>query len=145
MSRDLVSSLFWLAVAIFAVVQGAALKLGTLNRPGPGFFPFWGGVVLGVLVLVLLANTVGKRAARSVTAFKSSKLLVVAGALLGYVVLLETLGFVAVSFLFLLLLLRLEGRGWASSVLTALLGTLGSYALFQLWLKTQLPIGPLGF
>jgi len=145
MSRDLVSGLFWLAVAIFAVVQGAALKLGTLNRPGPGFFPFWGGVVLGILALVLLASTVGKRTATSWTAFKSSKLLVVMGALLGYVVLLEILGFVAVSFLFLLLLFRLEGRGWASSALTALVGTLGSYAIFQLWLRTQLPVGLLGF
>jgi len=145
MSRDLVSSLFWLAVAIFAVVQGAALKLGTLNRPGPGFFPFWGGVVLGVLALVLLAGTAGKGTATPVPAFKSPKLLVVAGALLGYVVLLEILGFVAVTFLFLLFLFRLEGRAWAFSALTALLGTLGAYALFQLWLKTQLPLGPFGF
>jgi len=49
MPRDLVSGLFWLAVAIFAAVQGLALKLGSLHQPGPGFFPFWGGVVLGLL------------------------------------------------------------------------------------------------
>jgi uncharacterized membrane protein YeaQ/YmgE (transglycosylase-associated protein family) len=67
------------------------------------------------------------------------------GALLGYVVLLGILGFVAVTFLFLLLLLRLERRGWAFSVVSALLGAFASYVLFQLWLKTQLPVGPLGF
>lgn len=145
MSRDLVSGLFWLAVAGFAVVQGWALKLGTLNRPGPGFFPFWGGVVLGVLSLILLAGALGARPRTSVGALGSPKLAVVVVALLGYVMLLEVAGFAAVTFFFLLLLLRLEGRGWPASVLTALLGTVGAYALFQLWLKTQLPTGPFGF
>ena len=145
MARDLVSGLFWLAVALFAVVQGHALKLGTLGRPGPGFFPFWGGVVLAVLSLLLLAGAIRKRAGSTWPAIGSPKLLVVMGALLAYVVLLEPLGFVIVTFLFLLLLLRLEGRGWVSSAGTALLGTLGAFALFQLWLKTQLPSGPLGF
>lgn len=150
MSRDVVSGLFWLAVAIFAAFQGFALKLGTLNRPGPGFFPFWGGVVLGMLSLVLLLGSWQKRArpASSGSApplIESSKLLVVSGALFAYVVLLEWLGFVIVTFLFLALLFRLERRGWMFSTLGALLGAGASYALFQLWLRTQLPVGPFGF
>src|SRR5213594_4477645 len=36
MRRDLVSALFWLAVAIFAAAQGLALKLGSLKQPGSG-------------------------------------------------------------------------------------------------------------
>jgi putative tricarboxylic transport membrane protein len=145
MSRDLVSGAFWLAVALFAVVHGHALKLGTLGRPGPGFFPFWGGVLLAVLSILLLAGTLRARGSAPVPALGSTKLLVVIVALLGYVALLETLGFAIVTFLFLAVLLRLEGRGWGASVLTAVLGTAGAFALFQLWLKTQLPTGPLGF
>ena len=150
MSRDVVSGLFWLAVAIFAVVQGFALKLGALNRPGPGFFPFWGGVVLGVLSLALLVGSWTKRARPAPAApapvlLESWKLLVVIGALLAYVVLLEWLGFVIVTVLFLVLLFRLERRGWTFSVVSAFLGGAASYALFQLWLKTQLPVGPFGF
>ena len=67
------------------------------------------------------------------------------GALLGYLLLLETLGFVAVTFSFLLFLFRLERRGWAFSIVSAAAGAFVSYVLFQLWLKTQLPTGPLGF
>ena len=145
MPRDLVGGLAWLAVALFAVVQGHALKLGTLGRPGPGFFPFWAGVVLAVLSLLLIADALRTRAAIALPWPRSTRLLVVTAALLGYVVLLEPLGFVIVTFLFLLLLLRVEGRGWVSSGVTALLGTAGAFALFQLWLKTQLPSGPLGF
>ena len=146
MPRDLVSGLFWLAVAIFAAVQGLSLKLGSLKRPGPGFFPFWGGVVLGLLSIVLVVSSRGRDAAGGSRArSESSKPLVVVGALLGYLLLLETLGFVAVTFLFLLLLFRLERLTWAFSAVSAGVGALASYVLFQLWLKTQLPTGPFGF
>jgi len=146
MPRDLVSGLFWLAVAIFATVQGLSLKLGSLNRPGPGFFPFWGGVVLGLLSIVLVVSSRRRDAAgRSRSQSESSKPLVVVGALLGYLLLLETLGFVAITFLFLLLLFRLERLTWTFSAVSAGVGALASYVLFQLWLKTQLPTGPFGF
>src|SRR5580765_3559458 len=145
MSRDLVSGLFWLAVAIFAAVQGLSLNLGSLNRPGPGFFPFWGGVVLGVLSVVLIVRSFKRVAAGPRIRPESWKPFVVVGALLAYLVLLEPLGFVAVTFLFLLLLFRLEQQGWAFSAGSAAIGTLASYLLFQVWLRTQLPTGPLGF
>src|SRR5437667_1656529 len=145
MSRDLVSGVFWLAVAIFAAVQGLALKLGSLRSPGPGFFPFWGGVVLGLLSLVLLLSSLKNMGRLSLSVLKSSKLLLVTGALLAYLLLLETFGFVTITFLFLFLLFRMEYRGWVFSAVTALIGAVSSYALFQLWLKTQLPAGPFGF
>ena len=69
----------------------------------------------------------------------------VVAALLGYLMLLESLGFVTVTFLFLLLLFRLERRGWAFSAVSAGAGAVGTHVLFQLWLKTQLPTGPFGF
>jgi hypothetical protein len=145
MTRDLVSALFWLACAIFAVVEGFRLKLGTLNRPGPGFFPFWAGVVLALLSLALIASALKRPGLDSIAGLRSTKLLVVATALLGYLLLLETLGFVIVTCLFLFLLFRLEQRSWIFSAVSALLGAFAAYGLFQLWLKTQLPVGPFGF
>lgn len=145
MPRDLVSGLFWLAVAIFAAVQGLSLKLGSLDRPGPGFFPFWGGVVLSVLSVVLIVRGFRRAGPSPPIQPESWKPVVVVGALLAYLLLLEPLGFVAVTFLFLLILFRLERRGWAVSAASAAVGTLASYALFQVWLRTQLPIGPFGF
>ncbi len=99
-----------------------------------------------MLSLVLVARSLGRQSAAGPPVRpESSRLLVVAGAILGYVLLLERAGFVAVTFAFLLLLLRLERRGWAFSAATAGAGAAASWALFQLWLKTQLPVGPLGF
>jgi len=146
MSRDLASSLFWLAIAIFFSLEGFInLKLGSLRSPGPGFFPFWGGVVLGLLSLVLLLSSLKNMGTLSLSVLKSSKLLLVTGALLAYLLLLETFGFMTITFLFLFLLFRMEYRGWVFSAVTALIGAVSSYALFQLWLKTQLPAGPFGF
>jgi putative tricarboxylic transport membrane protein len=146
MSRDLISGLFWLAIAIFFSIEGLThLKLGTLHQPGPGFFPFWGGVVLGLLSLVLLLNSLKNRDRLSLSGLKSSKFLLATGAILAYLLLLETLGFVTITFLFLFLLLRLEYKGWVFSAVSALVGAVSCYALFQLWLKTQLPAGPFGF
>src|SRR5262245_4350641 len=145
MPRDLVSGLFWLAVAICVAVHAISLKLGSLNRPGPGFFPFWGAVVLGLLSVVLIVGCLRRETPRLRIRPESSKPLVVTAALLGYLLLLELVGFVTVTFLFLLLLFRLERRGWAFSAVSAGAGAFATHVLFQIWLKTQLPTGPLGF
>jgi putative tricarboxylic transport membrane protein len=146
MSRDLTGALFWLAIAIFFSIEGFThLKLGTLHQPGPGFFPFWAGVALGLLSLISLFNSLRKTDKLSLSGIKSSKLLLVTGAVLAYLLLLEALGFLTVTFLFLFLLFRIEYRGWAFSAVLALVGAVSSYVLFQLWLKTQLPAGPFGF
>ena len=145
MSRDRASAFVWLGLAILVAVQSYALKLGTLHQPGPGFFPFWGAIVLGLLSMVLLVGARSRRVSDSAPGARSWMPLIVAGGLLAYVLLLEPLGFVMVTFLFLLFLFRLVRRGWLVSGLVALTGTAACYALFQLWLKSQLPRGPLGF
>ena len=142
MSRDLTSGLFWLAVAIFICLEGFAhLKLGSLRAPGPGFFPFWGGLFLGIFSLILLTRSPKSREPFESNAIPWPALLVVLGALLSYLLLLETVGFVLVTFLFLLLLFRLGRAGWIKSSAWAVVATSLAYALFQLWLKVQLPRG----
>jgi putative tricarboxylic transport membrane protein len=146
MSRDLISSLFWLAVAIYFSIEGFIhLKFGTLSQPGPGFFPSLGGVVLGLLSLIQFLKSLKNRDSLSLSGLKSSKLLLATGATLAYLLLLENIGFVTITFLFLFLLFRLEYKRWAISAAFALVGAVSSYALFNLWLKTQLPAGPFGF
>ena len=146
MSRDRASALVWLSLAIFVAVPSYALKLGTLHQPGPGFFPFWGAIVLGILSGVLLVRSRSRAVSGATPGLPSARApLVVAGGLLAYVLLLERLGFAIVTFLFLLFLFRLVRKGWLVSGFVALAGTAACYALFQLWLKSQLPRGPLGF
>lgn len=51
---EIVMSLALLATALFFVVQSSLLSFGTLSLPGPGFFPLWLGIALGVLALGVL-------------------------------------------------------------------------------------------
>ena len=146
MSRDLISSLFWFAVAVYFSIEGFIhLTVGTLSQPGPGFFPFLGGVVLGLLSLIQLLKSLKSRDSLALSGLKSSKFLLATGATLAYLLLLEKIGFVTITFLFLFLLFRLEYKRWVISTALALAGAVSSYALFRLWLKTQLPAGPFGF
>ena len=101
--------------------------------------------MLALLSVVLIVSSFRGAPVTSRVRPESWKPLVVVGALLADLLLLESLGFVAVTFLFLLLLFRLERRGWALSAVSAVIGAFASYVLFQLWLKTQLPTGPFGF
>src|SRR5215510_8731125 len=116
MSRDLTSALFWLAFAIFFSIESLTqLKLGTLHQPGPGFFPFWAGVVLGLLSLILLLNSLRNQERLSLSGLKSWKLLLEADALFVHPLLLETPQLVTTTFLFLFLLRRQEYKGWVFS------------------------------
>jgi hypothetical protein len=145
MSRDLTSALFWLAIAVFVCLEGFThLKLGNLRSPGPGFFPFWGGLLLGALSLILLVRSLRVRERFGSVAIPWPALLLVLGALLGYLLFLETVGFVTVTFLFLLVLFRFGKAGWIKSGGWAVIATTVAYVLFRFWLQVQLPRGPLG-
>jgi len=145
MSKDLTSALFWLAIAIFVFLEAfTKLKLGSLHQPGPGFFPFWGGVLLATLSLILLVRSLRSRERINFGAVRWSALVLVLTVLLVYLLFLETLGFVIVTFCFLLLLFRFGQIGWIKSAASSIVATSLVYALFQLWLRVQLPRGWFG-
>ena len=93
---------------------------------------------------MLLARSLNSRERIGSGAIPWPALLVVLGALLSYLLLLETVGFVLVTFVFLLLLFRLGKIGWIKSCAWAVVATSLAYALFRLWLKVQLPRGFFG-
>lgn len=153
-NRDLIGSLFWAAV-------GGAFSVGALKYrlfkgavPGAGFLPFLAGVILVALALALFISAVRSRGNKAGMASNErffahpeswKKVLLALTALLAYWVVLEHLGFLITTYLLLLFLLRvIEPQKWLVAVATALVATTFSYALFNLWLKVQLPKGILG-
>ena len=70
----------------------------------------------------------------------------VLGAIVAYALLLDSLGFVACTFLMFILFLRaVSSQPWSKSLAVALCASAGAYILFDLVLSAQLPKGPLGF
>lgn len=136
-----------LAFAAVAVYEAARLPFGTARNPGPGFLPWWGGLALGVLALVLLGQALRARPAAGPAA-ERGRLLKVGGllaVLAAYVLVLEPLGYPVSTFLLVLFMLRVvEPYRWAVALGVAALAALGSYVVFAVWLQVPLPPGPLG-
>ena len=71
---------------------------------------------------------------------------IILAVLFGYSLFLDTLGFLVSTFILLLMLFRFVGpQKWVVAVGGSALASIASYVVFELWLKTQLPRGILGF
>src|SRR2546429_8896284 len=53
---DVISGAVLAALGVFIITQALAWDYYTLDGPGPGFFPFWYGVAMVVLSLLLVLN-----------------------------------------------------------------------------------------
>ena len=147
---DRISGIFGLIFSIFMSIQSSLLGLGTLHKPGPGFFFFWTSITLGLLSLVVLMRAwVGKEPGEEGPIFKRGRLRKVFWVLLSaflYVFLLERVGFIPVTLmLFLFLLGIIERKSWSLTVVVSVAVTAVSYLVFEVWLKSQLPKGILEF
>ena len=74
------------------------------------------------------------------------KSLIVFLSLLAYVLLLKPLGFLLVTAFFIgFLLVAVQPQRWYVVISGAIGTAIGTYGIFEVWLKAQLPKGPLGF
>jgi putative tricarboxylic transport membrane protein len=149
---DQMSSLVWLAFAIYICIESSRLSFGSFHNPGPGFLPLLIGLILGILsLLVFLLSRLSKETEKIDQPWypkeRWKKLIWVLIALFAYAVCLEILGFLISTFLLLVFLFRagIETQKWMWAIGGSAIASLSSYAVFELWLKTQLPKGILGF
>jgi len=136
---------------------GVAFSAGALkayaywgeNGPGPAFLPFWLGLVMALLALMLLVG-----ALRSADAGDSwvpggdglRRLILVLGATTALVLLLQVVGMIVGTLIFLIGLFRfLDRQSWPVSVAVAL-GIAGlNFLVFSYWLRVPMPVGLFGF
>jgi putative tricarboxylic transport membrane protein len=148
---DQSSSLFWLVIGIGIALCSLKYGFGNLHEPGPGFITFFAGAILIILSLSLFFSSYRdqKTPGRLQTLWaglETGKVLYVIVLLVAYAFLLKSLGFLISTFFLLFLLFRVKGTYRLKSIfLMSLLVTVGSYIIFEIWLKAQLPKGILGF
>jgi hypothetical protein len=129
-------------VGLIAIYAAWPLDFWLEYGPGPGFFP----LVLGSgLILMGAAVAIGAWKRREgATRFDGQlrKPLLVAGAMAGYLAVLDFLGFAIATVLFLFTLIHwVESRkAWLALTLAVSI-TLGLYLVFDTLLKTSLPPG----
>ena len=136
--------------AVCLIRESLRLRYYTPLGPGPGFFPLWLSILLGILGVAMCW-----RATRGVLEPMPAdfyadrrgalRIAAVVGALVAVIALLEPLGFRLAMLSFYLFILTVLGRQhWVLTGGIALAGSVGVYYVFVHWLAVPLPIGFLG-
>ena len=150
-SADRISGIFWLFFSVFISIESYRLGLGNVHQPGAGFIFFWTAVAMGVLsIAVFVRAWFGKKTgARESPVFGKEnvlKIILVLLSLFLYAFFMEAMGFIPITLLlFIFLLGVIEKRRWVFTIFVSVAVTGISYLLFEIWLKSQLPKGILGF
>lgn len=145
-----IAGVLFILFSAFIARESLELKFYTSLGPGPGFFPFWLSVILGLLSANLLYQATFKESDPMPSDFFASKkgylrVGAIVLALVATVVLMNVLGFRITMFIFYIFLLYTLGR--QNPIVTALValgGSWGVYHVFVEWLKVVLPVGTFG-
>jgi len=139
------------ATFAYFAFESFQLSLRDALGPGPGFFPFWLGILGAVLAVVLLAQLrldrvdLGNEALVCDRAGVRNAVLLVVGLIVA-TALLEVLGFRLSMLLLIPCLLAILGvRNRVAIAIFAVAGSFGVYHVFFDLLKVPLPAGIFGY
>lgn len=123
--------------------EGRGLKMGTMDAPGPGVFPLVVGVIFAFVCLGVIADALLTGEAGTATFPRGrdlGRLIVVFAAFVAYVLLLEVLGFLIASTLFVAFYNRVVGKvSWLWSVVCGAAVAVSVWVVFDLLLEVRLP------
>jgi putative tricarboxylic transport membrane protein len=129
-------TLFWLGFGVFVIVFSYRLGLGGFNNPGAGLMPFLLGILLILFSLtIFIMSFIKKREARHSTKGDQSragyyKIVLVLLGLFVYALILEKLGFVMTTWIFLFLLFRAIGNKWTTTFFASTFTVFATYFVF---------------
>jgi hypothetical protein len=102
--NNIIGGIFFLVVGLFFATYSRSVEIGEWSEPGPGFLPFYGGLLMaGMSVLLLVGSFLRAQEAAEPFFPESDSWKRVLGtflALVAYNLLLRPLGFPLVTFLF---------------------------------------------
>jgi hypothetical protein len=148
-NRDQGASLFFLGLGIAITLASLRYQFGSISKPGPGFIGLWAGVAISFLAAIgFFANWKKKKESEGEYFLGPFwyKALVILLSMVAYAFLIEFLGFLICTFLFMFVLLKIIGaHNWKVVFSGSLVTAIVAYLIFHVWLKTQLPMGILRY
>jgi len=149
---DMITGIVLLVLAGYVMWESMQMPPSATFGPGSGFLPFWVGVILAVLAGFLVASVWTRKMTQkdSVNPFPGAKALLaitgVLGGLAAYIFLIEVLGFLVDTFLYVAFLVGMvERQRWSLTLGVAIVTTASLYIVFQVLLGISLPKGAFGF
>jgi putative tricarboxylic transport membrane protein len=134
------------AILLAAIVGVVSWRygVGAASLPGPGFWPLLIALSMAGLGAALMARPGPAPSSPAAGASRWERFAVALGTLAFYVLALEPLGYLAATFVLLVVQLRwVEGRSWRGSFLTSALAAAISLIVFRAFLNVPLPQGML--
>lgn len=142
--QDFYSSLMFILVGLGFSIVSATHKMGTASRMGPGYFPFWLGVILVIIGVVVLLGSISRKARHNpVERWDVKSILWILGSVVLFGLLLNLLGLVIALMVLVFVSSKAshEFNWWGTGVNAILLVAI-SMALFVYGLNLQIKIWP---
>jgi putative tricarboxylic transport membrane protein len=141
-----------LALSGFVIQETWRMPSSATFGPGPAFLPFWLSVLLAVFAMILFVSAWRRQATEkdnnSIFPGKQA-LLAITLVLVGlavYILLIEVLGYLADTFLFIVFLMKaVEREKWPLTLMVAVSTTAVLFITFQFLLRITLPSNMFGF
>ncbi|MEN7531451.1 tripartite tricarboxylate transporter TctB family protein [Cupriavidus sp. DL-D2] len=141
---DFLSGLMFIAVGLAFSWVARGYTMGTAARMGPGYFPFWLGIVLALLgVGVAVGSVSAKAEADRMARWDIKTLLWVLGSVVLFGLILKPLGMV-LSVLVLVLVSSMASHefSWKGAILNAVVLVIISTFAFVYGINLQMPVWP---
>jgi hypothetical protein len=141
----LIAGILGTVVSAFYVLMGLTYPRGTLVKPGPGIYPLFVGFIflagsVGTIIAAVSSPIPGNLEIPGMEARR--RILTVLGGVLGYMLIISTLGYIPAAAEIVLVTLHGMGmRSWPLKIGLAVAFALGSYCLFGVLLMVPMPDG----
>jgi len=144
---DVISGAVLAALGVYIVMQSRAWDYYTPDGPGPAFFPFWYGVAMVALSLLLVVSAARKGGeGQAVDWSASGRAMMTWLAFAVSIVLMEFLGFlISFALLTFFIVAVIFRRSLATAGIVAVASALAFHLVFPVALSVSLPAGPFGF
>ncbi len=142
--RDFGAGIMYMVIGLFFAIMATNYPMGTAAKMGPGYFPFYLGILMFLLGLLVAVKAFGAKAAiESIPKFNWKIMAQITGAVVLYGLLLPRLGFlIAVVVLVFVAASASREFTWKGTAINAAFLVTFTYSVFVVGLKLQFPLLP---
>ncbi|MDZ4164119.1 MAG: tripartite tricarboxylate transporter TctB family protein [Smithellaceae bacterium] len=148
---DRVFSIICLGLSLWLILESQKFNYSSKFGPGPGFLPFWLGIILASIALYLLVSTFRGERRKEMDEPRLpgwgslSRIGLIMLIMAGFALFVNSLGFILTVFFFVsMLLFVLEGDGFVKSLFYGVMFSAVVFLIFRYWMELDLPKGLLG-
>lgn len=142
--QDFWSGVLYFACGAFFAAFATSYSMGTAAKMGPGYFPFYLGIILCLIGIYVALLGLKKSAEKTeVEAFDWRTILTVLGGVVAFAALLQPMGlFIALLALVVITAFASHEFNVRETLINAVVLITGCYVVFVLLLKLQFPLFP---